>query len=71
MKSTARLRKRVLVGLGVGALALAILGALPIGDYGKGLTLNLSTELAGALITYLLSSYLLGRQKSAKRKRRS
>ena len=63
MESTARLRKRVLVGLGVGALVLAILGALPIGDYGKGLTLNLSTELAGALITYLLIELLIGQTK--------
>ena len=41
MKSTARLRKWVLVGLAAAALVSLILGALPIGDRGKGLALNL------------------------------
>jgi len=59
MKSTAWLRKWVLVGLGMGAVVSALLGALPICDYGKGLALNLATELAGALITYGLLELLI------------
>jgi len=59
MESTAKLRKWILVGLAAGALVSSVLGALPIGDYGKGLALNLATELAGGLVTYLLLELVL------------
>jgi hypothetical protein len=67
--STAKLRRWVLVGLGVGAAVSALLGALPIGDYGKGLALNLATELAGALITYGLLELVIGRMERREAKR--
>lgn len=45
----------------MGALVSSLLGALPICDYGRGLALNLGTELAGALVTYLLLELVVGR----------
>jgi uncharacterized protein YjbI with pentapeptide repeats len=59
---TAQLRKWVLVGLGAGVVVSALLGALPICDYGQGLALNLATELAGALVTYILLQLVIGRR---------
>jgi hypothetical protein len=69
MESTARLRKWVLVGLAVGALVSSLLGTLPIGDYGKGLALNLGTELAGALMTYILLELVIGRRERREAKK--
>jgi uncharacterized protein YjbI with pentapeptide repeats len=60
MESTARLRKRVLMGLGAVALLFLAFGALPIGDYLKGLFLNLGTELVGAAATYYVLDLLIG-----------
>lgn len=60
MESTARLRKGVLVGLGAVALLFLALGVLPIGDYLKGLFLNLGTELVGAAATYYVLDLLIG-----------
>jgi hypothetical protein len=57
------------VGLAVAAVVSALLGALPIGDYGKGLFLNLGTELAGALVTYLLLEIIIGRRERLEAKK--
>ena len=67
--STAKLRKWLLVGLGFGAAVSALLGALPICDYGQGLALNLATELAGALVTYVLLQLVIGRREEEEAKR--
>jgi hypothetical protein len=69
MKSTARLRKRVLVGLGAVALLFLALGVLPIGDYLKGLFLNLGTELVGAAATYYVLDLLIGSRAEREAKR--
>ena len=61
MENTEQLRKRVLVGLGAGALVCLLSGMLLDGDWG-GLFLNLGTELAGALATYLLLERFIGRR---------
>jgi uncharacterized protein YjbI with pentapeptide repeats len=67
--STAKLRKWVLVGLGFGAVVSAVLGTLPICDYGQGLALNLATELAGALVTYVLLQLVIGRREEKEAKK--
>ena len=56
-----RLRVRVIFGLSIAAVALSLAGALREGDWGP-LVLNLGTDLAGALVVYLLIQMGLGRQ---------
>ena len=60
MESTAKLRIGVLLILIVVALVSSLLGVLPTSDW-KGLALNFGTEMAGAVVTYLLLELVIGR----------
>jgi uncharacterized protein YjbI with pentapeptide repeats len=64
---TARLRKWVLVGLGVGTLVSLLLGLLLTCDWG-GLLLNLGAEFGGALATYGLLELLIRRREEEEEK---
>ena len=62
MKSTARLRVVILLVL-IGVALASSLWAVwpwPTGDW-KGLALNFGTEMAGAVVTYLLLELVIGR----------
>jgi uncharacterized protein YjbI with pentapeptide repeats len=61
MESAVRLRIWVLLVLTVGALVSSLGAAWHTGDWG-GLALNLGTEMAGALVTYLLLELVIGRK---------
>jgi hypothetical protein len=61
MESTARLRMVVLLVLILVALVSSLLGVLPTGDW-RGFALNFGTEMAGAVVTYLLLELFIGRR---------
>ena len=66
--STAKLRKWVLVGLGVGTLVSLLSGILLTDDWG-GLLLNVGAEFGGALATYgLLELFIKRREEEEVRK---
>ena len=67
MKSTAKLRKWVLVGLGVGTLISLLSGILLTDDWG-GLLLNVGAEFGGALATYGLLELLIRRREEEEAK---
>jgi len=60
MESTARLRVGVLLILIVVALVSSLWAVWRTGDW-EGLMLNLGTEMAGAVVTYLLLELVIGR----------
>jgi hypothetical protein len=60
MKSTARLRVGVFLVLIVVALASSLWAVWRTGDW-EGLALNFGTEMAGAVVTYLLLELVIGR----------
>jgi hypothetical protein len=68
MKSTARLRVGVLLILIVVALISSLGAAWYTGDWG-GLVLNFGTEMAGAVVTYLLLELVVGRMEKREAER--
>jgi hypothetical protein len=68
MKSTAWLRVGVLVVLIVVALASSLWAVGRNGDW-EGLALNFGTEMAGAVLTYLLLELVIGRREESEAKK--
>jgi len=60
MKKTRDIRTTVLLALVAAGLALAILGAVTSTEGWKALSLNLGTELLGAVVIYLLLEKTIG-----------